>query len=190
MRAVFLLLALGVSCAHGVAVQANPIRKIVTLMQDMQKEIEAEGEKEKVSGSSLVLAAQLFPRNRRGGVLVRLLTGSRLRNQSFWVSPPRSPLPAARIDRSRRGEANEAPGPDQLLDLGKSIFLILRGADTPTQRPYTWGTWDVVFCGRSSSPRSPLQILPSNYNKTKIDQPRELHTPTWDFGVLDIQHLV
>jgi len=28
--------------------EANPIRKIVTLMQDMQKEIEAEGEKEKV----------------------------------------------------------------------------------------------------------------------------------------------
>ena len=46
---------------------------------------------------------------------------------------PQGPLPGARIDRSRRGEANAAPGPDQLLDLGKSIFSILRGAETPTQ---------------------------------------------------------
>ena len=73
----------------------------------------------------------LFPRNRRGGVLVRFLTGSAVRNQSFWVSPPRSPLAAARIDRSRRGEANNVPGPDQLLDLGKSMFSILRGAEIP-----------------------------------------------------------
>ena len=76
----------------------------------------------------------LFPRNRRGGVLVRFLTGSAVRNQSFWVSPPRSPLPAARIDRSRRGEANAAPGRDQLLDLGKSMFSTLRGAESPTFR--------------------------------------------------------
>merc|ERR1719197_1983335 len=46
MRSVFVLVLLGVSAAS--ALEANPIRKIVTLMQDMQKEIEAEGEKEKV----------------------------------------------------------------------------------------------------------------------------------------------
>jgi hypothetical protein len=44
---LFLLFALSASCVHAATVQANPIRKIVTLMQDMQKEIEAEGEKEK-----------------------------------------------------------------------------------------------------------------------------------------------
>merc|ERR1719197_2031215 len=44
---MLLFCALTVSCANAAAVQANPIRKIVTLMQDMQKEIEAEGEKEK-----------------------------------------------------------------------------------------------------------------------------------------------
>jgi len=46
--AVLVVLALSASCAQAEQVQANPIRKIVTLMQDMQKEIEAEGEKEKV----------------------------------------------------------------------------------------------------------------------------------------------
>ena len=47
-RVGFLLLCvLGASCANGASVQANPIRKVATLMQDMQKEIEAEGEKEK-----------------------------------------------------------------------------------------------------------------------------------------------
>ena len=46
MRSVFVLVLLGISAAS--ALEANPIRKIVTLMQDMQKEIEAEGEKEKV----------------------------------------------------------------------------------------------------------------------------------------------
>jgi len=47
-RAAFVFLcALSASCANAAVVQANPIRKIVTLMQDMQKEIEAEGEKEK-----------------------------------------------------------------------------------------------------------------------------------------------
>merc|ERR1719262_919540 len=45
--ALILLCVLGASCVDAAAVQANPIRKIVTLMQDMQKEIEAEGEKEK-----------------------------------------------------------------------------------------------------------------------------------------------
>merc|ERR1719197_129933 len=44
---MLLFCALTVSCANAAAVQANPIRKIVTLMQDMQKEIAAEGEKEK-----------------------------------------------------------------------------------------------------------------------------------------------
>ena len=101
-----------------------------------------------------------FPRNRRGGVLVRLFTRSRPRNQSFWVSPPRSPLPAARIacrrkakqkariERSRRGEANEAPGRDQLLDLGKSMFPILRGAEIPHFSTGTlWGLGMSCFVG-------------------------------------------
>merc|ERR1719395_433994 len=48
MRSVFVLLILSASISAAAAVEANPIRKIVTLMQDMQKEIEAEGEKEKV----------------------------------------------------------------------------------------------------------------------------------------------
>jgi len=41
--AAFALLILGASATDG----ANPIRKVVTLMQDMQKEIEAEGAKDK-----------------------------------------------------------------------------------------------------------------------------------------------
>jgi len=41
------LCVLAVSFATAETVEMNPIRKIVTLMQDMQKEIEAEGEKEK-----------------------------------------------------------------------------------------------------------------------------------------------
>merc|ERR1719171_2098930 len=47
MKAVLAVLLLAASrTATGSEVQANPIRKVVTLMQDMQKEIEAEGEKE------------------------------------------------------------------------------------------------------------------------------------------------
>merc|ERR1719197_2215551 len=46
--ALFVVLALSASCAQAATLEANPIRKIVTLMQDMQKEIETEGEKEKV----------------------------------------------------------------------------------------------------------------------------------------------
>merc|ERR1719197_1062761 len=46
--ALFVVLALSASCAQAATLEANPIRKIATLMQDMQKEIEAEGEKEKV----------------------------------------------------------------------------------------------------------------------------------------------
>jgi len=45
MRVVLLSLFLG--CAAAAEVRANPIRKVVTLMQNMQKEIEAEGAKEK-----------------------------------------------------------------------------------------------------------------------------------------------
>merc|ERR1719407_251430 len=45
MSRVFLLCVLGLSGA--LAAEMNPIRKIVTLMQDMQKEIEGEGAAEK-----------------------------------------------------------------------------------------------------------------------------------------------
>merc|ERR1719313_3052479 len=45
MRVVLLSLLVG-SCT-AVETAANPIRKVVTLMQNMQKEIEAEGAKEK-----------------------------------------------------------------------------------------------------------------------------------------------
>merc|ERR1719453_1357487 len=47
--AVLLILALaaGPCVATSLAAGANPIRKVVTLMQNMQKEIEATGEKEK-----------------------------------------------------------------------------------------------------------------------------------------------
>merc|ERR1719240_2440654 len=44
---VVALLALLGAAAPAEAVQANPIRKIVTLLQNMQKEIEGEGAKEK-----------------------------------------------------------------------------------------------------------------------------------------------
>merc|ERR1719395_243059 len=44
---VAILCMLAVSFASAESTEMNPIRKIVTLMQDMQKEIEAEGEKEK-----------------------------------------------------------------------------------------------------------------------------------------------
>merc|ERR1719265_2804600 len=41
------LLCIFLATAHGSSAGANPIRKVVTLMQNMQKEIEAEGAKEK-----------------------------------------------------------------------------------------------------------------------------------------------
>merc|ERR1719353_483592 len=44
---VAILCMLAVSFASAESTEMNPIRKIVTLMQDMQKEIEAEGETEK-----------------------------------------------------------------------------------------------------------------------------------------------
>merc|ERR1719263_1411548 len=44
----FLALLCGWSCVQALTLQAeaNPIRKVVTILQDMQKEIEAEGDKE------------------------------------------------------------------------------------------------------------------------------------------------
>jgi septal ring factor EnvC (AmiA/AmiB activator) len=47
MRGLIAVGAASVSSVMGSSVTANPIRRVVTLMQDMQKEIEAEGEKEK-----------------------------------------------------------------------------------------------------------------------------------------------
>merc|ERR1719262_2016353 len=44
---LLVLLATGPSVTVGLSAGANPIRKVVTLMQNMQKEIEAEGVKEK-----------------------------------------------------------------------------------------------------------------------------------------------
>merc|ERR1719428_629803 len=46
-RAFLLLLLVGVHANQQTTGGANPIRKIVTLLQNMQKEIEAEGDKEK-----------------------------------------------------------------------------------------------------------------------------------------------
>merc|ERR1719482_1016092 len=48
-RMILLALCLGTAGAVGSGTEmgANPIRKVVTLMQNMQKEIEAEGKKEK-----------------------------------------------------------------------------------------------------------------------------------------------
>merc|ERR1719486_1026846 len=47
MRVTALLLCSWSPPALTLRTEANPIRKVVTLLQDMQKEIEAEGEKEK-----------------------------------------------------------------------------------------------------------------------------------------------
>merc|ERR1719265_1479019 len=48
MFRVTALLLCGWSCqALTLQTEANPIRKVVTILQDMQKEIEAEGKKEK-----------------------------------------------------------------------------------------------------------------------------------------------
>jgi len=47
MSRLSLLFCLMFSCADAMETGANPIRKVVTLMQNMQKEVEAEGEKEK-----------------------------------------------------------------------------------------------------------------------------------------------
>jgi len=47
LRATTLLLCSWSCAALTLQTEANPIRKVVTLLQDMQKEIEAEGEKEK-----------------------------------------------------------------------------------------------------------------------------------------------
>merc|ERR1719265_1498687 len=41
-----MILALLLVAASGVDVQNNPIRKVVTMLQDMQKSVEAEGKKE------------------------------------------------------------------------------------------------------------------------------------------------
>merc|ERR1719460_44340 len=46
MKGLLAVLA-GASYAAASEAQANPIRRVVTLLQDMQKEIEAEGDKEK-----------------------------------------------------------------------------------------------------------------------------------------------
>merc|ERR1719253_1921032 len=47
IRATALLLCSWSCVALTLQVQANPIRRVVTLLQDMQKELEAEGDKEK-----------------------------------------------------------------------------------------------------------------------------------------------
>merc|ERR1719174_3047726 len=47
LRCAILLLALtGSTESLSVSQQANPIRRVVTMLQDMQKKVEAEGEKE------------------------------------------------------------------------------------------------------------------------------------------------
>jgi len=47
VRFVALILCLGLGCVVAEEIRANPIRKVVTMLQDMQKTVEAEGEKEK-----------------------------------------------------------------------------------------------------------------------------------------------
>merc|ERR1719399_2269716 len=47
MRSVAIALCLSFGCVLAVELQSNPIRKVVTMLQDMQKTVEAEGEKEK-----------------------------------------------------------------------------------------------------------------------------------------------
>merc|ERR1719162_738661 len=47
MRAVALLLLVAAPTCQGAASQANPIRKVVSMLQNMQKKVEAEGEREK-----------------------------------------------------------------------------------------------------------------------------------------------
>ena len=70
--ALFLVLALSAfCCAQAASLEANPIRKIVTLMQDMQKEIEAEGAKEKVFLVSIRYRCLIFSPNPRRGVQPR-----------------------------------------------------------------------------------------------------------------------
>jgi len=46
-RVVALVLCLAFGCGEAIELRANPIRKVVTMLQDMQKTVEAEGEKEK-----------------------------------------------------------------------------------------------------------------------------------------------
>jgi 5-enolpyruvylshikimate-3-phosphate synthase len=43
----FLCIGLAVSVSQHETMRGNPIRKVVTMLQDMQKSVEAEGEKEK-----------------------------------------------------------------------------------------------------------------------------------------------
>jgi len=47
VRSVAIVLCLGLSCVMAEEVRANPIRKVVTMLQDMQKTVESEGAKEK-----------------------------------------------------------------------------------------------------------------------------------------------
>jgi len=47
VRFVALILCLGLGCTAAEELRANPIRKVVTMLQDMQKTVESEGEKEK-----------------------------------------------------------------------------------------------------------------------------------------------
>jgi len=47
VRSVAFLVCLGLGCVLASEQRANPIRKVVTMLQDMQKTVESEGEKEK-----------------------------------------------------------------------------------------------------------------------------------------------
>merc|ERR1719359_1077660 len=46
MTRFLVLLALVATCANAVEQQANPIRKVVTMLQSMEKQVTKEGEKE------------------------------------------------------------------------------------------------------------------------------------------------
>ena len=76
-----------------------------------------------------------FPRNRRGGVLFRFYTGSVLTFVSFCCKPSAISPSAARIARSRRGEAIRGVGPPKGVGW-KIRKLLLRKEMAPRNPPH------------------------------------------------------
>ena len=60
IRATALLLCSWSCVALTLQMEANPIRKVVTLLQDMQKELEAEGKKEEELYNKFMCYCTLF----------------------------------------------------------------------------------------------------------------------------------
>merc|ERR1719197_1673356 len=112
--ALFVVLALSASCAQAATLEANPIRKIATLMQDMQKEIEAEGEKEKVLYDDFMCFCETGEAD-----LAKTAEGAQAKiPQTSLGSFDRESLVAFLQQKTGEG----APGTDQILGIMKQML--------------------------------------------------------------------